>query len=435
MKTKKFWIGILGGGLVLAAVVATAYSLYGTTYRNYHDGICNTNILGYNTEGKSYDDINGYLQSQLVYNVEDLVIDEALSYDFTSSIEALRNVSFKEYFAEDYEHIDFTPEFILDDEMLSAVIKDYNTKQRPSKDAYIVLNQQDNQYEIKKEVHGTVIDENEFTVWLKNQLVLNLYIPSDITLDEFYIQPVVKEEDLIDLAYEANCYARWYVMYTNGSSYAPDAESVITIENGEIFIDDTFLSEIASSVYKEFTVSGEPREFVTANGETIIVEGGTWGKEVWKKKELEALTDAFYAHEFLDLREPIYVTNYDDIGDTYIEISIQDQHCWVYEDGTLVMDTDIVTGTKGKHDTPTGIYYILERVDGKYLKGADYKTWVDKWMRLTWSGIGLHDASWRNSFGNEIYKTNGSHGCLNLPITFAYNLYDMSYTGMPVIIY
>lgn len=435
MKTKKFWIGILGGGLVLAAVVAAAYSLYGTAYKNYHNGICNINILGYETEGRPYDDINGYLQSQLVYNVEDLVIDEALSYDFTSSIEMLKDVSFKDYFTKDYAHIDFTPGFVLDDEMLSAVIKEYNTKQRPSKDAYIVLNQQENQYEIKKEVYGTIIDENEFTVWLKNQLVLNLYIPKDMTLKEFYEMPDIKEEDLVDLAYEANCYAGWYVMYANGSLYTPDAASVITIENGEIFIDDAFLSEIASSVYKEFTVSGEPREFVTSNGENIIVEGGTWGKEVWKKKELEALTDAFYAHEFLDLREPIYVTNYDEIGNTYVEVSIQDQHCWVYKNGECVMDTDIVTGTKGRHDTPTGIYYMLERVDGKYLVGADYKTWVDKWMRLTWSGIGLHDASWRSSFGDEIYASNGSHGCINLPITFAYNLYDMSYTGMPVIIY
>ena len=30
-------------------------------------------------------------------------------------------------------------------------------------------------------------------------------------------------------------------------------------------------------------------------------------------------------------------------------------------------------------------------------------------------GIGFHDASWRTEFGGTIYKTNGSHGCVNLP--------------------
>ena len=56
-------------------------------------------------------------------------------------------------------------------------------------------------------------------------------------------------------------------------------------------------------------------------------------------------------------------------------------------------------------------------------------------MRLTNSGVGLHDAYWRKSFGGSIYKTSGSHGCINLPKSFAYKLYDETYVNMPVIIY
>ena len=47
-----------------------------------------------------------------------------------------------------------------------------------------------------------------------------------------------------------------------------------------------------------------------------------------------------------------------------------------------------------------------------------------RWMRLTNSGIGLHDATWRGRFGGAIYERDGSHGCINLPKTFAYELYD-----------
>ena len=39
-------------------------------------------------------------------------------------------------------------------------------------------------------------------------------------------------------------------------------------------------------------------------------------------------------------------------------------------------------------------------------------------------GIGLHDASWRSSFGGSIYKTNGSHGCVNMPYSVAEAIYN-----------
>jgi lipoprotein-anchoring transpeptidase ErfK/SrfK len=78
-------------------------------------------------------------------------------------------------------------------------------------------------------------------------------------------------------------------------------------------------------------------------------------------------------------------------------------------------------------------------VNGKtlYPKGVTEGFWVDKWMRTTWSGYGLHDAQWRedSEFGGDTYKENGSHGCINMPTDDAYHIYDNTYLGMPVIIY
>ena len=37
--------------------------------------------------------------------------------------------------------------------------------------------------------------------------------------------------------------------------------------------------------------------------------------------------------------------------------------------------------------------------------------------------IGMHDASWRSSFGGTIYQGNGSHGCINMPGWAAQSLY------------
>ena len=52
-----------------------------------------------------------------------------------------------------------------------------------------------------------------------------------------------------------------------------------------------------------------------------------------------------------------------------------------------------------------------------------------------YDGQGLHDASWRTAFGGNIYQTNGSHGCVNLPPAVAATIYENIDTGTPVILY
>ena len=56
-------------------------------------------------------------------------------------------------------------------------------------------------------------------------------------------------------------------------------------------------------------------------------------------------------------------------------------------------------------------------------------------MPISWDGIGIHDASWRTSFGGSIYKSKGSHGCINTPFEAVKTIYENSYTGIPVIVY
>ena len=47
----------------------------------------------------------------------------------------------------------------------------------------------------------------------------------------------------------------------------------------------------------------------------------------------------------------------------------------------------------------------------------------------------VHDASWRGSFGGEIYHGNGSHGCINMPTSKASVLYHMLPVNTPVIVH
>ena len=50
-------------------------------------------------------------------------------------------------------------------------------------------------------------------------------------------------------------------------------------------------------------------------------------------------------------------------------------------------------------------------------------------------GQGLHDADWQTEFGGDVYKTKGSHGCINLPPAQAEVIYHTVEAGYPVIIY
>jgi len=49
--------------------------------------------------------------------------------------------------------------------------------------------------------------------------------------------------------------------------------------------------------------------------------------------------------------------------------------------------------------------------------------------------IGLHDATWRSRFGASIYKRDGSHGCVNLPLSAAKTIFEHVEAGFPVLCY
>ena len=122
-------------------------------------------------------------------------------------------------------------------------------------------------------------------------------------------------------------------------------------------------------------------------------------------------------------------------GSTYIEISIDQQHMWVYKYGSQIVSTDVVTGTLGENDTPTGYYSVLSKSTDIYLNGPGYSSFVNYWMAFIGTSYGIHDASWRSSYGYPIYKTSGSHGCVNTPYNAVEKIYYNIPTGTPVIIY
>lgn len=116
----------------------------------------------------------------------------------------------------------------------------------------------------------------------------------------------------------------------------------------------------------------------------------------------------------------------------YISISITNQKLEYYERGNLILSSDIVTGLYDS--TPVGNYKVLNKARNVNLKGDDYVSFVRYWIAFKGYSYGMHDASWRNTFGGNIYKYNGSHGCVNMPYYKVQELYNLVEIGTPVYI-
>lgn len=119
----------------------------------------------------------------------------------------------------------------------------------------------------------------------------------------------------------------------------------------------------------------------------------------------------------------------------FVLVDLSEQRAIFYKNGMRVLADNCVTGDakKGYHTT-VGIHQITFKDTNRTLKGSYGEAFVKYWMRFTAGGQGLHDAGWRRNFGSQIYVSNGSHGCVNLPRETAATIFANSYVGMPVIV-
>lgn len=210
-------------------------------------------------------------------------------------------------------------------------------------------------------------------------------------------------------------------------------------ESGELVMEkeqvEAFIKELAG----EYDTYGGERSFLSTRGDVVTIEGGTYGTQLDQKAEVEYLMESIPAGESC-VHIPAYKRQglhrgKDDIGDTYIEIDMTQQKMYYYEEGELLLETEVVTGNLSrKWGTPEGVNYVYNKQRNRVLRGEGYASPVKYWMPVK-GGIGIHDASWRTEFGGEIYKKNGSHGCINTPSQKMAELYEMVETGTPVVMF
>lgn len=230
---------------------------------------------------------------------------------------------------------------------------------------------------------------------------------------------------------DANVVADWMALDQDGK--------IVFDENNIPVLDQTIIEEYVAYLQTTYNTVGIERAFKATRGDTVKVSGGGYGNEIDAKAEYEFLLNAFLNKES-GTRIPQYISEArekgsDDIGDTYIEVDMGSQHMYYYVDGEMVIDTPVVTGnTSRRWDTPAKVCYVYFKQKNRVLRGANYATPVKYWMAVD-GHIGIHDATWRKEFGGEIYKTDGSHGCINTPLEIMTELYELVELGTPVVMF
>ena len=103
---------------------------------------------------------------------------------------------------------------------------------------------------------------------------------------------------------------------------------------------------------KTTATTGDPLFDTTLDGTISIPYGelSTYtGYQMDTEGELAALKTQIAEHQIIT-REPVYLTKgggtgNHGVGDTYVELNLSRQHLWYYQDGALVFDTNIVSGS------------------------------------------------------------------------------------------
>lgn len=211
------------------------------------------------------------------------------------------------------------------------------------------------------------------------------------------------------------------------------------LDGDSISLDEEQIAAYVAEKAKEYDTYGKKRKFFTTLGTEVTLPSGAYGWKTDREAETAALTELILEGAITD-REPEYictgwVKGLNDIGNSYVEADMTGQHLYLYENGILVLETDFVSGNMSNGcSTPAGVFGITYKTTNAVLRGDNYETPVSYWMPFN-GNIGMHDATWRSTFGGDIYLTSGSHGCINLPLDMAAAIYGYVSKGFPVVCY
>ena len=124
-----------------------------------------------------------------------------------------------------------------------------------------------------------------------------------------------------------------------------------------------------------------------------------------------------------------------------IVVSLATQSLTAYENDKVVATTVVATGRPAL-PTLTGTFHIKAKYTpyqfiSPWPKSSPYwyaSAWVKYAMLYEDGGYFIHDAPWRTVYGPGANLTNGTHGCVNVPLSTMSFLYKWASVGTTVIV-
>lgn len=460
--SKKPWIiaGSIVGALVVIYLGVAAFFM--------SHFLVNTTVNGKDFSGKTVTDVEKYLKEQVSdyeltvleqNNVSDVIrgTDISLTYKENSQVEdALEAQNQLLWIVSLFSRssADVTIEVEYDEAALEEKIQGLQAVTAEQTDPVSAHPEYDgDSFVVAAEQYGTKVDMDTLTAKIKQYITE--FNPSLNMIDEkCYVMPAYTADspEVQAACDKMNTYLKASITYPMDENIVVDKDLISEWVTYDDEMNVTFNEDAVGQWMREFgskyDTVGTTRSITTPTGKSAKVSGGTYGWIVDEATEKENLINSIKNGEVAE-REPAYKQTAashgaQDWGNTYIEVDIAAQHMWYIVDGSIAMESDVVTGLPADgRDTPTGVYSILYTERDSTLKGEidpdtgkpSYETPVAFWMPFTWQGHGFHDATWQSSFGGSRYKTNGSHGCVNMPYDKAEQLFGMISAGTPVIVH
>lgn len=342
--------------------------------------------------------------------------------------------------------------------LLQEQLKSLNCAQTENQvepeNAYVAF--QNDQFVIVPETEGSKLNIKEAYKILDAAVEANESSIDFSDTPEAYVSAEVTQDDPeLQSALEAcNNYTKASITYTFGDqSTTLDGNTIKDWlqfdEKGQLVWDDnSFQQHVADYVAQlaaTYDTVGTEREFQATSGRTVYVSSSVYGWKIDQAAEAAQLSQEIQSGT-QTTREPVYsqtANSYgvNDLGNTYIEVDLSEQHMYYYQAGVNIFESDFVSGNMSYADRQThaGIFTLYYKKSPDVLRGSqkadgtyEYEQKVQYWMPFD-GGIGFHDATWRDEFGGDIYLTSGSHGCINLPPENAAVLYDLIQYNVPIV--
>lgn len=341
--------------------------------------------------------------------------------------------------------------------LLQEQLKSLNCAQAENQvepeNAYVAF--RDNQFVIVPETEGSKLNIKEAYKLLDAAVEANeASIDFSDNQDAYVSAEVTQDDPALQSALEAcNNYTKASITYTFGDqSTTLDGNTIKDWlqfdEKGQLVWDDnSFQQHVADYVAQlaaTYDTVGTEREFQATSGRTVYVSSSVYGWKIDQAAETAQLSQEIQSGT-QTTREPVYsqtanAYGVNDLGNTYIEVDLSEQHMYYYQDGVNIFESDFVSGNMSYADRQThaGIFTLYYKKSPDVLRGGQkgtanyYEQPVQYWMPFD-GGIGFHDADWRDEFGGDIYLTSGSHGCINLPPENAEVLYDLIQYDVPIV--